>query len=342
MDVTRDDRVPLGINLSFWERSTTWPELREIVRMADDLGYAHVTISESFGRDGVVMADRLLAASSGIEVCFGLANPFSRSPAVLAAAAATLDEFSGGRFVLGLGSSTPNLVEGWHGLTFERPLARLRETVEMCRRIWARDPTPYEGEIFRAGGVRLAFDPPRPSVPIWSGSLLESSLALTGELFDGWMPALMPYQHVAWGREFLAQGESRRDPSRGPVTVVPTHAVCADESDALDRERFALAMYYGSPGSPYARAAAKVGFADEVAAVQDAYAAGGARGAAAAVSDRLVRSVAIVGDTEQCRDQIEARLAGGVDRISILVPATSVEECEPVLRGLRPRRPGGT
>jgi alkanesulfonate monooxygenase SsuD/methylene tetrahydromethanopterin reductase-like flavin-dependent oxidoreductase (luciferase family) len=336
--VSSSNRVPLGLNLSFWERTTTVPELLEIARLADDLGFANLTVSESFGRDGFVIADRLLAATTNIDVCFGLANPFSRSPAVLAAGAATLNDLSGGRFVLGLGSSTPNLVAGWHGLAFERPLRRTRETIDMCHRIWQRDASPYDGDIFRAGGVKLAFEPQFGHIPIWSGALLESSLGLTGEIFDGWMPGLMPFEHVQWGLEHIDRGLALSDRGRESIIVAPTTSVCADEAKALAGERFAIAMYYGSAGSPYATAASKVGFADDVAAIQKAYTSGGARGAASAVSDRMVRSVAIVGSHDQCRDEIGMRLSSGVDRISIGLPATTRQGCEPILRGLIPSR----
>jgi alkanesulfonate monooxygenase SsuD/methylene tetrahydromethanopterin reductase-like flavin-dependent oxidoreductase (luciferase family) len=331
-------RIPLGVNFSAWERMTTFDDVIEIARMVDDLGFAHVTISESFSRDGIVIADRLLAATSDIEVCFGLANPFSRSPGVLAAAAATLDELSGGRFVLALGSSTPNLVEGWHGLRFEQPLQRTRETVEMCHRAWRRDKTPYEGEIFRAGGVRLGFEPVRESIPIWSGSMLGKSLELTGEVFDGWIPGLMPFEHVEWAMGHIDTGLARSGRDRSAIAVVPTTSVQLAASKAMAGERYGIAMYYGSPTSPYAKAAGQVGFADEVAAIQEAYRGGGAKAAAAEVPDRLVRSVGIVGDTwGDCRDEIERRLASGVDRITIGIPAPTREACEQILTELVPR-----
>src|SRR5258706_7080142 len=132
-------RFPLGLALNLWDRSASWAEVVEIVRAAEEAGFDVVTVPESFGHDGFTLCDRLLAATETIQVAFGVANPFSRSPAVLAQTAATLDLLSGGRFILGLGGSTPNLVEGWHGLEFASPVTRLRETIEMCRRIWRRD-----------------------------------------------------------------------------------------------------------------------------------------------------------------------------------------------------------
>lgn len=329
-------RLPLGLNLSAWERMTSWDHVLDIARLADDLGYANLTVSESFSRDGIVLADRLLAATSDIQVCFGLANPFSRSPGVLAAAAATLADLSGGRFVLALGTSTPNLVEGWHGLTFERPLQRMREAVEMCHRIWRRDKTRYEGEIFRAEGVRLGFEPEHGPVPLWSGSLLAKSLELTGELFDGWIPGLMPLEHIAWGMGHIQTGLDRAGRQRSAITVAPTTSVVIGEK-RIAAEQYGIALYYGPPTSPYAAAASAVGFDAEVRAIQQAYRDGGARAAAAAVAEELVRSVAVVGDSAgACRDLIAGRLDGGVDRISVGLPAPTAESCEPLLKSLVP------
>jgi alkanesulfonate monooxygenase SsuD/methylene tetrahydromethanopterin reductase-like flavin-dependent oxidoreductase (luciferase family) len=335
--VVSSDRIPLGVQFSAWERMTTFDQVLEVARLADDLGYAHVTVSESFGRDGVVIADRLLAATTGIEVCFGLANPFSRSPGVLAAASATLDELSAGRFVLALGMSTPNLVEGWHGLRFDRPLQRMRETVEMCHRAWSRDKEPYEGEVFRAKGVRMAFEPAR-HVPIWSGALLGRSLELTGELFDGWIPGLMPLEHVTWGLERIDAGLARTGRERAAFSVVPTSSVVVEDSKGFAGEKYGIAMYYGNPTSPYSKAARAVGYDAEVLAIQEAYRSGGAKAAAAAVPDDLVRSVAIVGRTwDDCRDEIARRLAGDIDRITVSLPTLVRAEAEPILRALVPR-----
>jgi alkanesulfonate monooxygenase SsuD/methylene tetrahydromethanopterin reductase-like flavin-dependent oxidoreductase (luciferase family) len=328
--------VPLGLQFSAWERMTTFAEVIEVAKLADDLGYAHVTISESFGRDGVVIADRLLAATSGIEVCFGLANPFSRSPGVLAATSATLDELSAGRFVLALGTSTSNLVEGWHGLKFEQPLQRMRETVEMCHRAWNRDKEPYNGKIFKAAGVRMGFEPMRHT-PIWSGALLGKSLELTGEVFDGWIPGLMPLEHVAWGLERIGSGLATSGRSRADFSVVPTSSVVLEDSKGFGGEKYGLAMYYGNPTSPYAQAARQVGYEDAVVAIQEAYRGGGAKQAAAVVPDALVRSVAIVGSTwEECRDHISERLAGDIDRITVSLPVLTREASEPILRALLP------
>jgi alkanesulfonate monooxygenase SsuD/methylene tetrahydromethanopterin reductase-like flavin-dependent oxidoreductase (luciferase family) len=329
-------RSPIGLALNLWDRITTWQETVEIARAAEEAGFDLVVIPESFARDGFTLSDRLLAATSGIRVCFGVANVFSRSPAVLAQTAATLDELSGGRFVLGLGASTPNLVTGWHGLEFEKPLTRLRETAELCRRIWRRERSPYAGRIFRTGGVRLGFEPLRERVPIWLAALLPRSLELVGETADGWMPTLSPIECVSDGRIAIARGAAKADRSLAAITIAPTlNLVVTDEPErALAPLKFAVAIYYGPENSPYASAAAAIGYGEDVAEVAKAYRTGGSRTAAQAVSDRLALSMSIVGPIDACRRRIAEILADGADRVILGLPAATRARCEPIFAAL--------
>ena len=331
-------RIPLGLNLGIWDRMTSWDQALDIARLADELGYDCLMIPESFGRDGVSLCDRLLAATENINVCFGIANVFSRSPAVLASTAATLDELSGGRFILGLGGSTPNLVEGWHGLEFKAPLARTREVIALCHRIWSRDRSPFEGEIFRAGGVKLSFEPLRERIPIWNGALLDRGLQVCGELADGWIPANLPAECIRWGREKLALAATASNRGADEVTVAPTFQLLAHEDPAqvLPLAKFGIAMYYGQDNSPYARAAAALGYAEDVAEIQAAYREGGAERASAAVSDRLAQSISIVGTPGECRSRVDQLLTEGADRLFVTLPAPTRAECEPLLSAIMP------
>lgn len=327
---------PLGLNLGLWDRMTSWAETIEIVRLAEELGYECVSIPESFGRDGFTLCDRMLAATSRIKVNLGLANVFSRSPAVLAQTAATLDELSGGRFILGLGSSTPNLVEGWHGLRYEKPLQRTRETIDLCRRIWSRDRSPYHGSIFRAGGVKMTFAPTSESIPIWHGALLENSMKLCGEMADGWIPNLLPVDGIAPGKATLEAAARGAGRAEDPVKVVPSMQLMVgeDPSQLLPLIKFGLAIYYGPETSPYAKIAARVGYADDVAALRQAYAEGGSEAAVAATSDALARSVGIVGSIEQCRQQLDLVYEQGADLVFLSMPAATRKQCEPILEGM--------
>ena len=337
---TGEKELPLGLNLGIWDRMTSWDEVIEIARLADELGYDCLAIPESFGRDGVTLCDRLLAATSRIKVCFGIANVFSRSPAVLASTAATLDELSGGRFVLGLGGSTPNLVEDWHGLEFKTPLARTREAIAICHKIWARDPSPFEGKIFRTGGVKLTFKPLRDKIPIWQGAVLEKGLQACGEVADGWIPANLPAECISWGRDVIAQSAAETNRNPADITIAPTFqlAIHEDVQQVMPLVKFGIAMYYGQANSPYARAAAALGYEEDVQQLQAAYREGGAKMATAAISDRLAESVGIIGSVTDCASRIDQLLAAGADRLIVTMPAATRAECEPLLEGIIPGR----
>lgn len=331
-------RIPIGLNLGLWDRMTSWEEVIDIVLLAEELGYHSVGLPESFARDGFTLCDRLLAATSEINVYFGLANVYSRSPAVLAQTAATLDELSGGRFILGLGSSTPNLVEGWHGLEYSQPLQRTREAIALCRKIWDRDRTAFDGKIFKTGGVKLGFEPLRKRIPIWHGALLENSLKLCGELADGWIPNLLPIEGIAAGKEVLQEASLLAGREPNAVQVVPGIQLLVgdDAKGLLQMMKFGVAVYYGPATSPYAKAAAKLGYADDVAEIQAAYASGGSQAAIEATSDALANSVAFVGSAESCRDRIKSLLGNGADIVNITMPGPTREACEPVLKAIIP------
>ncbi|MFK7733140.1 MAG: LLM class flavin-dependent oxidoreductase [Pseudomonadales bacterium] len=330
--------VPLGLNLGIWDRMSNWQDTVEIARLADELGYSTLLLPESFGRDGVTLCDRLLAATKNINVCFGIANVFSRSPAVLASTAATLDELSGGRFILGLGGSTPNLVEGWHGLEFKKPLLRTRETIDICRKIWARDKSPYEGEIFKTGGVKLTFTPLRESIPIWQGAVLDKGIATCADKADGWIPSSLPLESVKHGLGIIDERCSANGRDASQISSAPTFQLAAHENaeQLLPLVKFGIAMYYGAANSPYAKAAIGLGYGEEVQELQAAYADGGAPAAAEVCSERLARSVALVGSVDECRQQIQHVLAAGASQVMVTMPGGTRAECEPILAGIRP------
>ncbi len=333
-----DEYIPLGLNLGLWDRMTSWDEVIEIAKLADELGYHSVALPESFSRDGFTLCDRLLAATSRIHVCLGLANVFSRSPALIAQTAATLDELSGGRFILGLGSSTPNLVEGWHGLSYEKPLQRTRETIEICHKVWDRDRSPYEGQIFKTGGVKLGFTPVRNRIPIWHGALLPKSLELCGEYADGWIPNLLPENGFAEGADAIVAAGKKKGRAAGDVSIVGGMQMMVGDnaSELLGLLKFGVAVYYGPATSPYAKAASALGFAEDVATVQAAYAEGSSAAAMEATSDALAESVAIVGDLKTCKDRVSKILNGRPDIVQVTLPAPTRAACEPILEGIIP------
>ncbi|HEY8516616.1 MAG TPA: LLM class flavin-dependent oxidoreductase [Candidatus Binatia bacterium] len=329
----------LGLVLAFWERSggkDPWAQACETVRAADRLGYDSVWLTESWNRDPITLLTHLAGQTSRIGLGFGVLNVFSRSPAVLANTAATLDELSGGRVMLGLGASTPNVVAGWHGLKFDKPLQRVRETIEICRLIWRRERVHYKGRIFSLEGVRLGYQPLRERIPILLASLRPKSIELCGELADGWIPTIYPLDGIAAGRARIAAGAARAGRAPEDVEVRPgaTVLVTDDPSQAAQMGRFAASIYIGPPNSPYAATAAELGYAEDVERVTSVYRSGDHAGAIAAVSDRLATAFTVAGTLEQVRDRLRALRAAGADAVNVSLPSYAPEVAVPVLEKL--------
>jgi alkanesulfonate monooxygenase SsuD/methylene tetrahydromethanopterin reductase-like flavin-dependent oxidoreductase (luciferase family) len=229
-------------------------------------------------------------------------------------------------------------VEGWHGLKFEKPLQRTRETIEICHRIWDRDRSPYEGKIFQVKGVKLSFEPVRKRIPIWHGALLPNSLALCGEKADGWFPNLLPMEGFEQNKTTISSASTKAGRDADAVTIVGGMQLMIGDDPAalLQMLKFGIAVYYGPASSPYAKAAASLGYADNVAEVQAAYAEGASQAAMAATSDELAGSVAIVGAIDDCRERVTSILNGASDLLSVTLPAPTREACEPILEGIIP------
>jgi len=158
-----------------------------LARRAEELGYVSAWVPEAYGTDAISILGALAARTSRIGLGTGIVNVFSRTPALLAQTAATLDQLSNGRFSLGLGTSGHQVVAGWHGVAYEHPLRRMRETVEIVRQVMRREPLLYDGEVFHLGqGLRLMAHPRRPAVPIYLATLTRGGVRLAGELAEGW------------------------------------------------------------------------------------------------------------------------------------------------------------
>jgi len=332
----------MGLVLALWERMATgspreaFAKVVETARGAERLGYDSVWLTESWNRDPVTLLTALAGATERIGLGFGILNVFSRSPAVLANTAATLDELSGGRVILGLGASTPNVVEGWHGLRYERPLQHIREAIEICRRIWRRERVDYRGKIFSLSGVRLGYKPLRESIPIHVAALRPQSLELTGEIADGWIPTLYPLDGIAAGRAHIARGTARAGRTIDAVEIRPgaTVFVTDDPEHAIQAGKFGASIYIGPENSPYAATAAELGYADDVEQVTRIYRAGDHQGAIAAVSDRLARAFTVAGPLDFCRARLAELARTGADAVNLALPTIEPAVALPLLESL--------
>jgi alkanesulfonate monooxygenase SsuD/methylene tetrahydromethanopterin reductase-like flavin-dependent oxidoreductase (luciferase family) len=251
----------------------------------------------------------------------GIVNVFSRTPAALSAAVATLDAHSEGRAILGLGVAHPGVVETFHGVDFDRPLARMHEYVDLVRRYLRGDGSGFEGAFFTPERTSFwdAFEPPRTEIPIYNGALGPGNVRLTGQVADGWLPNLYPRPQFEQGLEWLATGADRagRDVADIDVAMYVLTAVHDDESVARRAAAEHVAYYLRDIPGYYGRAAEEAGLGDEVEAVR---AAPTTEAGARAVSDEFLDLVAVVGTPDDARDRLAALREMGVDLPIVRAP----------------------
>lgn len=316
-----------------------WAAIVEHVRAADQLGFDSVWLGEAWGYELFTSLADLARETSRIKLGAGVANVFSRSPAVIASTAATLDERSHGRMLLGLGTSGPQVIEHWHGQSYTKPLRRLREYTEIINRIIAREPLNYDGEVFQLQrGFTIRFHPPRPHIPIYIASLTEKSIRQTGEIADGVLPTYWPAHAFPAMCRLLDEGSAAAGRPAGSVTIAAyiTTEVLLDESEraaAIRRASGPIAFYIGRMGTFYADMLASHGFADEVAAVKQGWESG-QQGGIAAVSPRLLDATALIGTAEEIAARLREWQALGLQEPLLSLPQSARETVTPRLEAL--------
>ena len=327
------DRLPHEMTLAF-------------VQAADRLGYDVIWIAEAYGWDAFTVLTDIACNTERIKLGTGIVNVFSRSPALIAQSAASLDHISGGRFVLGLGTSGHQVVEGWHGVKFQRGIRRLRETMEIVRTVLRRDRLSYEGEIFHLDmGLQLITHPVRAEVPIYLATLTPAGIALAGEMADGWIPVFFSPRH--WEsvlRPQLVRGAERagRSPDEVSVCIHQTVIVTDDVEAGRDTIRPHLALYLGGMGSReknyYNELFRRYGFEEEARRVQDLYLDRRRDEASAAVTPEMIDLVTIIGPLDECRARLAELERIGVDEVavSLLVPGNEPARVLEALEGLAP------
>lgn len=307
-----------------------------LVRAADRLGYGTIRVAEHNGWDPFAVLAHLAGATERIQLATGISNVFSRSPAQLAQSAATVDAISGGRLVLGLGTSGPLFVREWHGVPYEQPLRRLRETVEIVRLLLRRQPLVYSGEVFSfERGIAFGVNPARDRIPIQLATLTPAGLELAGELADGWLATLFSPAHFpSLLRPHLERGAARagRPLSELRICVSQPVYVTADVAAARDAARASLALFIGGMGTRernfYNQLWRRYGFTEAAARVQDLYLAGRTDEAADALSDEMVDLVTIIGPVAECQRRLAELEAAGVDEVSLLLQVPGQDPVE--------------
>jgi F420-dependent oxidoreductase-like protein len=301
---------------------------------AERLGYRSVWTAEAYGSDAVTPAAWIAARTTRIHVGTGIMQIAGRSPAMTAMTAMTLDGLSGGRFRLGLGVSGPQVVEGWHGQLFGRPLAKTREYVEIVRAILRREkPVEFKGEYYQipyTGPGASGLGKPlksilhgRADLPIYLAAIGPRNVALTAEIGDGWIPVFYSPQRAAMFRSWLDDGFRAGGGVKPGFDVMPmVTVVVGDDVDACRaRAKPKIALYVGGMGARgknyYNDVARRYGYEEAARAIQDLYLSGRKAEAEAAVPDALVDEVALCGPRERIRDGLAAWREAGVTTILV-------------------------
>ncbi|MEO8897832.1 MAG: LLM class F420-dependent oxidoreductase [Candidatus Dormibacter sp.] len=313
--------MKLGVMLGYWG-SQPDPGIQDLVLDAERLGYDSVWTAEAYGSDALTPLAWYGAHTTRIRLGSAVMQMAARAPAATAMAALTLDHLSGGRFVLGLGVSGPQVVEGWYGQPFAQPLARTREYVGIVRRILAREepvrnegrhyPLPYPGGTGLGKPLRSTVHPLRRDLPIFLGAEGLKNIALTAEIADGWLAAFYSPWDDAEQRAALAEGfarpDARRDPADFEIAAMVSVVIDDDIERACDGLRPGLALYIGGMGSRdtnfHFSAIARMGFEEAAAEVQRLYLDGQRRAAAAAVPTALVERLNLVGPASKIREEM--------------------------------------
>jgi F420-dependent oxidoreductase-like protein len=313
----------LGLNTGYWAGGPP-PGAAESVLEAERLGFDSVWTAEAYGSDAITPLAWWGSATERIKLGTAIAQISARTPAATAMAAMTLDHLSGGRLILGLGVSGPQVVEGWYGQPFAKPLARMREYIGILRAIWARQgpltnrgphyPLPLGNGTGLGKPLKSSIRPLREDIPIYLAAEGPKNIALAGELCDGWLALFYSPHHDDFYREALNEGFSRpgarRSAEEFEVAATVPLIVTDDIEQAADAVRPMYALYFGGMGAKaanfHADVPVRMGYGAEVAKIQELYLAGHKDQAAAAVPTRLIQALTLIGPADKIRHDLEA------------------------------------
>lgn len=328
----------IGLVIPYWN-DITKDEIIDFAQLAEGLGYDSIWVPEMWGRDAFSILSVIALNTKRIKLGTGIVSVFSRTPAIIAQTIATLDEFSEGRIMLGLGTSGPVVIENWHGVKFDQPLRRTREYVEVIRLIISGQRVNYEGEIFKLKNFRLQFNPFREVIPIYIASIGPKNITLTGEIADGWIPFLVPIEHFTQTEDYLRAGAEKGRRVFDNIKVCPYVPALVSDDEETSRRLIKeyVAFYIGAMGTYYSGLIKRYGFHDEANSIVEAWKRGSKTEAIEAVSQTLLNSVAVTGSANAGRSKIEEfRKAGAHVPIVIFPPKSPREIVKVTIKNLAP------
>ena len=315
-----------------------WNYTKELARLADELGYSCITMGESWAEDAFTSLAQLGAVTSSIRIGTSIVPIYARTPSNLAMTALNMDVMTEGRFFLGLGASGKLVIEDFHGEEFRKPLTRMREYISILRKAMRGERLDHDGEFFQTQRFRVRFKPYRDDLPIYIASLSPPSLLLTGELADGWLPIFLAPKRMGPSLSAIREGAESAGRSLDDVAISPQVSVYVtdDIPEARDRERPHIAFYIGGMGVFYHQYMHRIGFGEESDMIREAYLSRDRDRAASLVTDEMVDEMTIIGDPDQCREQMESYFQAGVDEIRLVLNEPDKESYVATMKALAP------
>jgi F420-dependent oxidoreductase-like protein len=323
--------MKLGVHIGYWGLGLTRQDQLEIVLEAERLGYDSVWAAEAYGSDAATILGWIAGQTSRIRIGSAIFQMPGRSPAMTAMTAATLDQLSDGRMILGIGSSGPQVAEGWHGQRFGQQIQRTREYVAVVRKALARERLEFHGETLElplpdgpGKALKLTIAPVQDHIPIYLAAIGPNNTRLAGEIADGWIPTLFSPEHVAEFRPLLEEGAAVSGRALDDsFDIAPTVNVFVtdDLAAARDAMRPFLALYVGGMGSRernfYNQLVQRYGFEDAAREVQELYLDGRRDEAMAALPDELIDLVSLCGPVDRVRERLEVFRSAGVGTLGV-------------------------
>jgi len=337
----------LGLHIGYWGLGLTAQEQLELVLEAERLGYDSCWTAEAYGSDAATILAWLAQATERIKLGSAIFQMPGRSAAMTAMTAATIDQLSDGRMLLGIGTSGPQVAEGWHGQRFGKQLQRTREYVDVVRMALRRERVVYKGETLElplpdgpGKALKLTISPVQERIPIYLAAIGPKNTTLGAEIADGWLPTLFSPSHADTYRPLLEEGFARAGNGKGfdDFDIAPTVSVFItdDIESARDAMRPYIALYVGGMGSRkqnfYNQLVQRYGFEDAAREVQDLYLDGKKEEAMAALPGELIDTISITGPPDVARERLAVFRDAGVGTLMVSPVAWTFEERREQLR----------
>jgi F420-dependent oxidoreductase-like protein len=331
--------MKLGIHIGYWGLGLSSEDQLQIVQEAERLGYDSVWAAEAYGSDTATVLGWLAGQTSKIRLGSGIFQMPGRSAAMTAMTAATIDQLSNGRMILGIGSSGPQVAEGWHGQRFAKQLQRTREYVAVVRMALARERVEFHGETLElplpdgpGKALKLTISPVQERIPVYLAAIGPKNTELAGEIADGWIPTLFSPEHVGDLLKLLQDGSAKSGKNLDDFDIAPTVSLCIsdDHEAARNTMRAFIALYVGGMGSRkqnfYNQLVSRYGYEAEAKQIQDLYLDGKREEAMAAIPDELIDTVSLCGPKDVVRERLAAYRDAGVGTLGVTPTAFGRDE----------------